>query len=188
MLDIMPPAIYGRSTEEKLDSLITYVGAMYDAVSRQFENIDITNLNSTFADMHKRMEAKIGEQAPVVSMRNSNTGFIHKFSGNESGDGYRYNYTGVWIDDMLILGIDIEHMRQNTKFVVPVGGDVYSEGFCPIVETRELAQLGYDVVYTDVIDDKINVMSEEEFPSGYTGVNDVDILIIAQGSYNGGEE
>ena len=57
MIDLMPPYITGKTTEEKLDNLIKYVNSLYDAVSRKFENIDITDLNASLADKVNKIDS-----------------------------------------------------------------------------------------------------------------------------------
>ena len=61
MIEIKPPAINGRTTEEKLNELIKYNEHLYDALSRKFENIDISDLNYTFAKKHEQYDEELAK-------------------------------------------------------------------------------------------------------------------------------
>ena len=55
MIDLLPPKIDGATDAEKVAQLTDYVNTLYSTLSNKFENIDITDLNYTFAEQHRHL-------------------------------------------------------------------------------------------------------------------------------------
>ena len=54
MIDLLPPNIDGATDTEKVAQLTDYVNTLFSTLSDKFENIDITDLNYTFAEQHRQ--------------------------------------------------------------------------------------------------------------------------------------
>lgn len=90
MIDLLPPKIDGATDTEKVAQLTDYVNTLFSTLSDKFENIDITDLNYTFAEQHRQhgiTGSALSSVSAPLSYGNSTSGHVGSGSSRYGGGG-----------------------------------------------------------------------------------------------------